>query len=62
MGLVRYIILGVIAYFIYNFIKKAMGALPDASKKSVEGDEVIEICPETGEVCKKNSKCKKCKS
>ena len=35
-----------------------MGALPDNStKKTVEGDEIIEICPECGEV-EKNCKCK----
>jgi hypothetical protein len=59
MGLIRYIILGVIIYVAVNILKKviAISGSQDSTKKVDSNDDVIEICPECGKQKGKKHKC-----
>lgn len=60
MGLIRYLIFGIIIYTVYNFLRKAIAISDAPAKKNItQDDNVIEICPDCGEVNGKGHKCKK---
>lgn len=66
MGLVRYIVIGVISYIVFKSLRRIVSLVIGGDQAKVRGnsaqttsEDVIEICPDCGEVQKPRHKCRK---
>ena len=60
MGLIRYVIFGVIAFVVYKFLSKALAigtSVVNGKLNDKPNEDVIEICPKCGNQKSKNHKC-----